>query len=170
MTGLELIDRAKRFAAAAHVMQSYGDGAPFIKHPAAVAGVVRDWRYGSEWIAAAWLHDVVEDTPVTVAQVAERFGDRVALIVAHLTLYGTTREERLYDAMAKVAAYPRAAPVRLADRLCNVRACVPGDRWAVRYLAEAETFEGTMRPLVPPACWTEYRLALGRLDPAVNAV
>lgn len=168
----DLIERAKSFAVVKHMHQTYGDGHAFIKHPARVAGILRDWRYGAEFVAAGWLHDVVEDTDASIEQMEDLFGGRVALLVAHVTVFGADPAEKLRDAMAKVRQYPRCAPVRLADRLANVRACVRGDRWARRYVAEHPVFEATVRPLVPVECWRDYMLAVGKLmqplDDAVN--
>lgn len=163
MKGPELIDKAKSYAAVKHMHQTYGDGSAFIGHPAKVAATLREWGYGAEFVAAGWLHDVVEDTPVTVGEIEHLFGGRVALLVAHLTVAGRDKEEKLRDAMAKVQQYPMAAPVRLADRLANVRACLPGDRYAARYIGEHDTFEATVRPLVGVDCWRDYALAMHKL-------
>lgn len=166
--GPHLIERAKSYAMVKHMHQQYGDGEAFIKHPAAVAAIVQGWRYGAEFVAAAWLHDVVEDTPVTIGEIEHLFGGRVALLVAHLTVVGDDKAAKLRDCLAKVRQYPMAAPVRLADRLANVRACLPGDRWARRYLAENDAFEAAVRPNVPPEGWTEYKLALNKLAPPLD--
>lgn len=169
MVDATLAQRAKDFAVRAHMQQTYGDGEAFIRHPAAVAAQLLQWRYGPEFVAAGWLHDVVEDTRFTVEDLEGLFGGRVALLVAHLTVTGDTPAAKLADNMAKLEQYPRAAIVRLADRLCNVRAALPGDKYHRRYAGEHATFEATVRPKVPPALWTAYALALRALDDVVNA-
>lgn len=168
MVDFTLPERAKNFAARAHMLQTHGDRA-FITHPAAVAASLHRWRYGPEFIAAGWLHDVVEDTRYTVEDIEGLFGGRVALLVAHLTCVGETHADRVRDNYAKVRAYPRAAIVRLADRLANVSASLPGDRYHKRYRLEHDGFEDAVRPHVPPALWTEYAIKLRALDDVVNA-
>lgn len=163
-----LPDRAKNFAARAHIQQTHGDRA-FITHPALVAETLQRWRYGPEYVAAGWLHDVVEDTRFTVQDIEGLFGGRVALLVAHLTCVGPTHDDRVRDNYAKVNAYPRAAIVRLADRFANVSASIPGDRYHKRYRAEHDGFEAAVRGLVPAELWKDYALKLRALDAAVNA-
>jgi (p)ppGpp synthase/HD superfamily hydrolase len=83
---MELIRAAAEFAAASHRGQRRKYSAePYIRHPARVAARMIDLRMDPEVVAAAWLHDVVEDCPVTLHQVAVRFGNRVARLVAHLS-------------------------------------------------------------------------------------
>lgn len=83
---MELVRAAADFAAASHLGQcrKYSQE-PYIHHPARVAARVAELGCDAEVIAAAWLHDVVEDCGVTVAQLAARFGDRVARLVHRLS-------------------------------------------------------------------------------------
>jgi (p)ppGpp synthase/HD superfamily hydrolase len=83
---MELVRAAAEFAAASHRGQRRKYSAePYIRHPARVAARMVDLRMDAEVVAAAWLHDVVEDCPVTLDEVAGRFGNRVARLVGHLS-------------------------------------------------------------------------------------
>lgn len=80
---MELVSEAMEFAIEAHDgMRRKKQDIPFILHPMEVASIVSSLTNNQEVIAAAVLHDVVEDTPVTKEQIAERFGDRVAELVS----------------------------------------------------------------------------------------
>ncbi len=75
-----------KFAAEAHAGQTRdGSGQPYIVHPARVARVLEETGFSPVVVAAAALHDVVEDCGVSTAQVAELFGDAVAVIVERVT-------------------------------------------------------------------------------------
>ena len=76
-----LLRRAYEVADAAHAGQRRASGESYIEHPLAVAGVLAELEMDRETIAAALLHDVVEDTSVTNEQVAADFGDEIAGLV-----------------------------------------------------------------------------------------
>jgi hypothetical protein len=111
------------FAARAHAGQvRKGGQAPYILHPAAVATILRE--AGVEEAAvlrAALLHDIVENTPRTVADIAAEFGPTIADLVAELTRPEATRQDR--DAFRRYLAglSARARLIKLADRVDNVR-------------------------------------------------
>jgi GTP pyrophosphokinase len=126
-----LICRAFEFAYQLHEGQYRKSGEPYICHPVAVAGLLRDLGGGSAMIAAGFLHDVVEDTDVTVEEIEERFGAEVARLVEGVTKLSkfshnfsskTERQaeniRRMFVAMAKDI---RVIVVKLADRLHNMR-------------------------------------------------
>jgi (p)ppGpp synthase/HD superfamily hydrolase len=71
---------ARAFAIVRHGDQRYGQR-PYVTHLAAVRAVLRDFDIGGALGVAAWLHDLVEDTPTTRDEVAERFGPAVAALV-----------------------------------------------------------------------------------------
>lgn len=152
---------ARSFAIAAHRDQRYGDE-PYETHLAAVVRVLEDFGYGETHRAAGWLHDVVEDTPVPLAEIARRFGAEVAAMVDAVTGLGATRAERNARIHAGLLACPAAAPVKLADRIANVEAAPPGSEHAERYRREAEAFAVAVRPAVPPAMWARLERALAR--------
>jgi (p)ppGpp synthase/HD superfamily hydrolase len=102
------------------------NGHPYVEHPVLVASDVGEAGFDPEMIAAALLHDIVEDSDTTVAEVRERFGDRVANLVDAMTdeavdvePYERRKEmhrERVLDAGGEAAA------IFAADKLNNVRA------------------------------------------------
>lgn len=119
-------DLARSFAIASHGDQRYGDR-PYSYHLDAVAALVAP--YGSEAVAVAYLHDVAEDTGVSIEEIEQGFGARVAACVALLTDEpGENRKERKTKTYAKLARVhgpnELALIVKAADRLANVRACV----------------------------------------------
>ena len=81
----ELVSDAVEFASRAHEGQRRKSGQPFVIHPIEVACVLAELRMDAETIVAGLLHDVVEDTPYTVDDIASRFGERIAAIVAGVT-------------------------------------------------------------------------------------
>ncbi len=83
--GLELIHRAYRVAEAAHIIQKRSSGEAYITHPLAVAGILASLRLDATTIAAALLHDVVEDTTVTLVDIREQFGDEIGDLVDAVT-------------------------------------------------------------------------------------
>src|SRR3979409_1797334 len=77
-------ERALRLAAVGHRNQvRKGSGVPYIEHPLAVAMILDHSGFDEETVIAGLLHDLVEDTDVTLGQIREQFGDRVAEIVDH---------------------------------------------------------------------------------------
>lgn len=144
-----LVRQAAAFAAQAHASidqrRKYTQE-PYIVHPAEVAALVA--HYGGvreEVIAAAWLHDVVEDTPVTLQEVRSVFGDDVAQLVDELT-DKTTREmgNRQVRKALECARLQRvsheAKIIKLADLYSNTRSVLAHDPgFAVIYLGEKAT-------------------------------
>ena len=83
---VERIEQAYTLAREAHMEQKRKSGEPYIMHPVAVAKIVaEELRLGANPIIAAFLHDVVEDTPYTIEDIRERFGDDVAFLVDVVT-------------------------------------------------------------------------------------
>ncbi len=81
----DMIDRAYALAEKAHGTQRRRSGEPYICHPLSVAQILVELGMDSESIAAALMHDVAEDTPVTVAEIKQKFGPEVALLVDGVT-------------------------------------------------------------------------------------
>jgi (p)ppGpp synthase/HD superfamily hydrolase len=84
----EKVVRAHELAERAHEGQSRLSGEPYIEHPLAVAGILADLRMDGDTIAAAILHDTVEDTEVTTELLAREFGPTVASLVEGVTKLG----------------------------------------------------------------------------------
>lgn len=121
-----LVEAAMELARAAHAGQRRKDyGTPYVSHPVSVAEVLAGAGIDDEEVlAAALLHDVVEDTELSSEEIAERFGERVADMVLALTDDESIRdyERRKAEHRARVeAAGPDAASIYVADKLANVR-------------------------------------------------
>ena len=76
-----LIKKARRFAKKAHKGEKQAIGGPYFKHPRNVARLLKKWKQDDEVIAAGYLHDVVEDSGVSLNQLKKEFGKRVAFLV-----------------------------------------------------------------------------------------
>jgi (p)ppGpp synthase/HD superfamily hydrolase len=115
---------------------------PYIVHPAEVAGIVAEYDGTPEMIAAAWLHDTVEDTGVTSELIRKEFGDQVADLVGWLTDvsrpdHGNRAQRKAVDRAHTAAAPAAAQTIKLADLICNTRSIVEHDaKFAETYLAE----------------------------------
>ncbi|MFD3596623.1 HD domain-containing protein [Nocardia sp. NPDC058640] len=139
---------AREFAVAAHGDQRYGEH-PYVTHLAAVRAVLRDFGYDGELAQAAWLHDVVEDTPVTADEVESRFGRAVLDLVWAVTGVGPDRKARNQNAYDKIVAHPRAVILKLADRTANAEASPPGSSWMGMYRTEHPNFKAHLGGLLP---------------------
>ncbi len=143
---------ARNFAIAAHGDQKYG-GESYGVHLFAVARVARDFDCTQVQWKAAFLHDVLEDTATAEGEILNVFGEDVLRIVAACTGEGDDRTERIASIYRKIAEYPPAALVKLADRIANVEAATPdGHHWR-RYKVEMPGFRAAIRPHVPETMW-----------------
>jgi len=135
---VELFRKAYDFMLRAHKGQVRVSGEPYIIHPLEVAGILASLKLDIITIVSALLHDVIEDTPITVEQLKELFGKDVSFLVDGLTKLSRmefkTREERqaenfrkMFLAMAKDI---RIILIKLADRLHNMRTLehLPSDK------------------------------------------
>ena len=129
---VERIEQAYSLARDAHMEQKRKSGEPYIMHPVAVAKIVaEELRLGANPIIAAFLHDVVEDTPYTIEDIRERFGDDVAFLVDVVTKKkkkpalspaGSSSQIDNYKQMLNSLHYDiRALLIKLSDRLHNMR-------------------------------------------------
>jgi len=125
----ELVTRAFVFAAAAHEGQQRRSGSPFIEHPVGVARICAQLRLDEQTIAAALLHDVVEDTETDIDDVRAEFGDEVAKLVEGVTkltrIQFQSREQAEAENYRKMVVAMsedvRVILIKLADRLHNMR-------------------------------------------------
>ena len=121
----ELVAGAHELATDAHAGQRRkDDGTPYITHPETVAGLLDDAGFGDEVIAAALLHDVVEDTDMGSEELRERFGDRVAELVEALSEDGdiSDYEDRKREHREQVEeSGSDAVAIYIADKLSNLR-------------------------------------------------
>jgi len=150
---------AEVFARQMHNGQIYeGHGDYANTHLTAVVQIVRDFGFVGVWEEAAWLHDVIEDTDATHTDLADLFGCMTADIAWACTGEGANRDERNASIYAKIAAFPSAAVVKLADRIANVEAAA-GTRFLEKYRRELPGFEDAIRPHVPAAMWLRLERA-----------
>lgn len=112
---------AETIARAAHAGQTYGNDA-YPVHLEAVVEIVLDYSTEIEDVAAAWLHDIVEDCGEEWLPVVALFGGGISPIVYACTGQGANRKERNAHIYSRLAQYPRACLVKAADRLANLRA------------------------------------------------
>ncbi len=126
---LEVIEQAYETAAQAHFDQNRLSGEKFIEHPLQVAAILADLHLDRDAIAAAILHDVVEDTHLTLADLEKRFGPTVAKLVEGVTklekIQFRTQEqvqaENIRKMLVAMAEDMRVVLMKLADRLHNMR-------------------------------------------------
>src|SRR5580693_8368443 len=126
---ISLIRKAWEFCVSHHAGQMRASGEPYIVHPLEVAEVLAEMKLDATAIAAALLHDAVEDTPATSEEIGERFGDQVAHIVEGVTkidkIQFANREDRQAENVRKMllamVSDVRVVLIKLADRLHNMR-------------------------------------------------
>lgn len=125
---MERIHAAFELAREAHAPQKRKTGEPYILHPIAVANIAaEELMLGANPVIACFLHDVVEDTPFTIENIRERFGDDVAFLVKVVTKkpthdYELSKQLDNYRQLLNSMQYDiRAILVKLADRLHNMR-------------------------------------------------
>ncbi len=126
---LQLIEKAYKLAEASHEGQFRKTGEAYVEHPVAVAGILVELGMDSQTIAAAIMHDVVEDTPITLEEIEKDFGKDVALLVDGVTKLGqiqfSTKEEEQAENLRKMLLAMskdiRVMIIKLCDRLHNMR-------------------------------------------------
>ncbi len=126
---LHLIETALAVATEAHSKQRRDNGEPYIIHPLAVANILAGYRLDTASIATALLHDVIEDTPVTLANMTRQFGPEIAGLVDGVTKLTrlelqsdrTKQAENFRKLVLAMSKDIRVLLVKLADRLHNMR-------------------------------------------------
>ena len=181
----QLLDRAIVFAVRAHAgTERRGKGFPYIVHPMEAMEIVSTITPDQELLAAAALHDTVEDTDVTVEQIRAEFGDRIANLVQSESDEfpdGLSEEESWH--MRKQAAIDRLAAasheakiVALGDKLSNMRAiardyALKGDAlWSIFHVKDKSSHEWHYRGLVESLRELEGTFAFRELEGLVNTV
>ena len=125
----DIIDRAYIYSARVHEGQVRLSGEPYLSHPLEVASILADMRMDVESIAAALLHDVIEDTPATREDIEDMFGPGVAHMVSGVTKLSALpfstkiaqQAESLRKMILAMADDIRVVLIKLADRLHNMR-------------------------------------------------
>jgi GTP diphosphokinase / guanosine-3',5'-bis(diphosphate) 3'-diphosphatase len=126
---LEVLQRAYRFSERSHRGQQRASGEPYVSHPLQVAGLLVDFKMDVTTVTAGLLHDVLEDTSTTKADLEAEFGKEIAELVDGVTkiskLAFSSREERQAENFRKMlvamARDLRVLMIKLADRLHNMR-------------------------------------------------
>jgi GTP pyrophosphokinase len=137
---LDRVREAYLAAAQAHQAQTRASGEPYVDHPMSVARILADLHLDPTTVAAALLHDVLEDTGVEPEALRERFGAEVATLVDGVTKLGKiewqSREQRQAENLRKMflamANDIRIVLIKLADRLHNMRTIAPLPEWKRR--------------------------------------
>ena len=125
----ELLNRAYVFAMKAHGTQKRASGDPYYSHPLEVAAILTELKVDDATIAAAMLHDTIEDTAITREDVDKAFGEEIGGLVDGLTKLGkldfvtkhAQQAENFRKLLLAIADDARVLLVKLADRLHNMR-------------------------------------------------
>lgn len=157
-----LVKNAYEFAKAAHRGQKRKNGEPYFNHSVATAEAVAEWGLDEATVAAGLLHDVVEDTPHTLDEVKQNFGEEVAFLVDGVTKIGMVRYrgiegkvENLRKFILYLSQDIRVILVKLADRLHNMKTL-----YAVHPQKQKRIALETMEIYAPLA----YRLGMQKLS------
>lgn len=181
----QLLDRAIIFAVKAHAgTERRGKGYPYIVHPMEAVEIVSTMTADQELLAAAALHDTVEDTDVTVEQIRAEFGERIAALVAAESdemVAGVSESDSWHD--RKKAAIERLAKashdakmVALGDKLSNMRAiardyAVQGDAlWSLFHVKDRKDHEWHYRGLADSLRELEDTFAFQEFERLINQV
>lgn len=160
---MQLIEHARAYATQAHdgQVRKY-TGEPYINHPAEVAQIVAGVDGSPEMIAAAWLHDVVEDCGVTLEAIHYHFGAEVRSLVFWLTdaskpSDGSRAKRKQIDREHIAAAPAEAQTIKLADLISNTSSIVERDPGFARiYLEEKRLLLGVLtrgHPVLMERAW-----------------
>jgi guanosine-3',5'-bis(diphosphate) 3'-pyrophosphohydrolase len=141
---LDVVRESYLAAAKAHEGQTRASGEPYVTHAVAVAGILAGLHLDPTTVAAALLHDVLEDTGVEPDELRERFGPEIAALVDGVTKLGKiewqSREQRQAENLRKMflamANDIRIVLIKLADRLHNMRTIAPLPDWKRRRTAQ----------------------------------
>ncbi|MBP5335896.1 MAG: bifunctional (p)ppGpp synthetase/guanosine-3',5'-bis(diphosphate) 3'-pyrophosphohydrolase [Bacteroidales bacterium] len=181
----DLLDRAIVFAVQAHAgTERRGKGFPYIVHPMEAMEIVATMTADQELLAAAALHDTVEDTDVTVEQLRAEFGDRIAGLVAAESdafVEGVSEEDswhaRKQAAIDRLARAPHDAKmVALGDKLSNMRAiardyAVQGDAlWNIFHAKDPKDHEWHYRGLAESLRELQDTFAFQEFEHLINEV
>lgn len=168
----DLVARARRYAERAHGAIDHRrkySGRPYTEHLARVAARVQQVTNDPAAVAAAWLHDVVEDTPSTHAEIEREFGPRVAELVHALTdvdkTFGNRAACKAFDRARLAGAPALAQTVKLADVMDNAEDIARNDPHFARvFLREMEALLEVLTG-GDPALLAEARALHARLAP-----
>lgn len=180
-----LLDKAILFATEAHKgVERRGKGYPYIIHPLEAVSIVATMTSDQQLLAAAALHDTVEDTNVTIDDIRREFGERVAYLVeeeSDVFIEGVSEEDSWHDrkqvAIDRIAASPRDAKiVALGDKLSNARAIyrdymtIGDELWKIFHVKDKAShkwhYEGladSLSELSDTFAYKEFRLLIHKI-------
>ena len=132
---MNIVEKARVFATAAHAaidQKRKYTFEPYIKHPAEVVEILKLVPHTAEMLAAAWLHDVVEDTSISIEVIRMEFGKPVAELVTWLTdvsrlEHGNRAHRKALDRAHIADASADAQTIKLADSIANLRDIIQTD-------------------------------------------
>lgn len=116
--------KAQKYATDKHFGQERDDGQPYIVHPSRVAGLISLIGGDDAMVAAAWLHDTVEDTDTTYEDLVREFGTEIADLVMEVTHEGDDTHGYYFPRLET----ERGVMLKFADRLANLSTM--GDAWS----------------------------------------
>lgn len=111
---------ARQYAIEKHKDQKYGEH-PYVYHLDQVYNIAVEMNLGEDYMIAAYLHDVLEDTDTTKKELEEIFGKHITEMVFAVSGFGVNREERQNDIKIKMALYPKSIDLKMIDRIANGR-------------------------------------------------
>lgn len=140
------------FAIRRHKDQKYGCW-PYSYHLAMVENYLDEFGFSSnEYRAGAWLHDTVEDTETTLDEISHFYGPRIAALVWACTGEGADRKEKNQSIYKKLAQFPDAAPIKVADRFANITNSINEKEGCLKkakmYVDEWPEFAKNVQPLM----------------------
>lgn len=180
-----LLDRAIMFAVKAHSgTERRGKGFPYIVHPMEAVEIVATMTSDQELLAAAALHDTVEDTSVTIDQIRKEFGERIASIVdteSDKGIEGRSEEDSWHDrkrcAIERLAKAPHDSKiVALGDKLSNMRAiardyAIKGDElWKIFHTNDKKEHEWHYRGLADSLRELQDTFSFKEFESLINQV
>ena len=181
----QLLDRAIGFAVRAHAgTERRGKGFPYIVHPMEAMVIVATMTPDQDLLAAAVLHDTIEDTDVTVEQIRAEFGERIASLVAletDIVVQGVSRTDswhtRKQNFINRIANASRDAKiVALGDKLSNMRAiardyAMQGDAlWSLFRVKDPKEHEWRFRALAEALRELQDTFAYKEFEQLINQV
>lgn len=179
--GSHVVNDARQFAILHHGDQNYGEGMPYSYHLGKVVEVLEDFQADWAFKAAAWLHDVAEDTMLELPMdarmkiIGDRYGQTIHNLVwactgqMHIDGVKQNRKARNAEQYAKIAAFPPAAAVKIADRIANMEACALfKSTLGPMYLAEVEDFDANVGAHCPPEMRARLHAAADAISQYVN--
>lgn len=148
---LQKLIEVYEFARNAHSKQKRKTGEPYITHPVAVAEIARQHKADGATIYACLLHDVVEDTPISLDEITEMFGQEIAFLVDGVTKVDENGLTSMEKTDRKILEYAkkdrRVALIKLSDRLHNLQNPFESDdfqisqKWKKKYLGYVEWYK-----------------------------